>query len=471
VINSRRLMALATLSATLVAAGCHGDYLTGGDLTTNPNIPTVASNQNLLVAIEENIWAYWSGDPSRVSQIYSQQLAGLARQYGALGGSYSQDPTTTNGAHSGLYAAGALVDIQKLEKQAAAQGDSLTLAIAQVNEGALMGTGADLFGDLVYSQALKGTLNPTLDPQLQVYDSVQKVLSAAIANLTTLKAGGVNAGPGAADLSYGGNRAKWLALAHTLKARFYMHTATTANPAAATAYANALAEAKMGISSNDGNFNAAFTTAPGEQNLYYQFYNTTGRGGDIGAGPFLDSLMLAQGDTARDENYFSHSVNSTTGALTLIDISDARLAPDYQQPLVTYDENTLIWSEAAFRTGDPGTALAKLNEERANNGETPLSGLSGTALLNAILTEEYIADFQVGEEAWTLYRRTCTPNLVPATTAKKIPGRLFYDTGEQQTNTNIPPAGTGINGYYNALTPPLATSEGTGQSCHGQGGT
>ncbi|MEO6779144.1 MAG: SusD/RagB family nutrient-binding outer membrane lipoprotein [Gemmatimonadaceae bacterium] len=469
-INSRTLTALVALSGTLVVAGCHGDFLSGGDLSNNPNIPSVASNQNLMVPIEENLWAYWSGDPSRVSEIYSQQLAGLARQYGALGGSYSQDPTTTNGSHSGLYTAGGLIDIQRLEKQATAQHDSLMLGIAQVTEGALMGTGADLFGNLVYSQALKGTLNPTLDTQQQVYDSVQKVLSAAIANLTQLHPGGVNAGPGASDLSYGGSATKWAALAHTLKARFYMHTATVANPNAATAYANALAQAKLGIMSNSGNYTAAFTTAPGEQNLYYQFYNTTGRGGDIGAGPFLDSLMLAQGDTARAENYFSHSVDPTTGAFSLIDISDARLAPDYQQPLVTYDENTLIWAEAAYRTGDQATALAKLNEERANNSETPLSGISGMALLNAILTEEYISDFQMGVEAYTLYRRTCTPNLVPATTAKKIPGRLFYDTGEQQTNTNIPAAGSGINGYYNPLTPPLTTSDGTGQRCLGQAG-
>ena len=464
-INSRRLTALAALSATLVAVGCHGDFLSGGDLSNNPNIPTVASNANLIVPIEENLYGYWGGDPSRVAQIYAQELSGLARQYGALGGSYSQDPTTTNGAHSSLYTAGGLVDIQKLQKQAAAQGDSLTLGIAQVLEGALMGTGADLFGNLVYTQALKGTPNPTLDPQLQVYDSVQKVLSAAITNFTTLHPGGGNAGPGAADLSYGGNLANWTAMAHTLKARFYMHTATIANPNAATAYANALAEAKLGISSNDGNFNGAYTSSPGEQNLYYQFYFTSGRGGDLGASTFLDSLMLAQGDTARDQNYFSHNSDGS-----LSDISDARLAPDYQQPFVTYDENTLIWAEAAYRTGDEATALAKLNEERANNSEAPLSGLSGMPLLNAILTEEYIAFYQVGEEGYTLYRRTCTPNLVPATTTKKIPGRLFYDTGEQQTNTNIPAAGTGINGYYNPLTPALTTSDGTGQACLGQAG-
>ena len=36
---------------------------------------------------------------------------------------------------------------------------------------------------------------------------------------------GSNIGPGPADLVYGGDPAKWLALAHTLKARFYLNTA------------------------------------------------------------------------------------------------------------------------------------------------------------------------------------------------------------------------------------------------------
>lgn len=469
-INSQKLAAFTALSLALGAVGCRGDFLSGGPLSVDPNRPTVASNKNLVVSTEENIFAYLGGDPARITGIYTQQLAGLARQYGALGGSYAQDPTTTNGAHTGLYTAAGLVDLVQLQKQAKAQSDSLTLGIAQVEEGLLMGTGADLFGDLVYSQALTGKPNPKLDPQAQVYDSVQKVLSAAITNLTKLKPGGVNAGPGAADLVYGGDPTRWATLAHTLKARFYMHTATIANPARQTAYSNALAEAKQGIMSSAGNFVGAFTTTPGEENLYYQFYFTTGRGGDLGAGPFLDSLLIARGDIARDTAYFSHVINKKTGASELSDIADARLTANFQQPFVTSDENTLIWSEAAYRIGDVGTALAKLNEERVNNGLAPRTGLTGMALLNEILLEEYAADFQLGEEAYTLYRRTCTPNLVPATTSKKIPGRLFYDTGEQQTNTNISQPGTGNNGYYNPLTPPLKTSDGTGAACLGQAG-
>jgi hypothetical protein len=150
------------------------------------------------------------------------------------------------------------------------------------------------------------------------------------------------------------------------------------------------------------------------------------------------------------------------------DLSAARLQPDFQQPFVTYDENTLIWAEAAYRTGDQVTALAKLNEERANNGLPPES-VAGNALLLEILTEEYIVDFQLGEEAFNLYNRTCFPNLVPTGVAGgPIPGRFYYDASERQTDKNIPEPGKAPNTLKNANNPPNATSDGTGQACLGQ---
>lgn len=449
-----KLAAIAMLGAALGATACQGDFLTGGELSNDPNRPTVASNDQLFVGIQETLWAYWGGDPARVTGIYAQQFTGLANQYGALGATYSQDAATTNGTHAAIYAGGGLVDIVKLEKAAAAANDSLYLGIAQVAEGALMGTGADLFGNLVYKQALQGTPNPTLDDQLSVYDSVQTVLSAAITNLAAT--GPTNVGPGAADLTFAGDAAAWTAMAHTLKARFYMHTAE-ARP---DAYQSALNEAKLGIASDAGNYFGAFTTAnqPAEANFYYQFHGPAGRGGDLGGGVFLDSLLKARSDP-RDAQYFSFD---DAGGVDWL--SDTRDAPDFQQPFVTYDENTLIWAEAAYRTGDVTTALNKLNEERANHG-LAAEAVSGMALLNEILIEKYIVNFQLGEEAWNDYKRTCTPNIAPPQPNLIVPGRLYYDAGEENTNTNIPAPGVGINGLRPPNDPPNANSDGTGLTC------
>ena len=198
----------------------------------------------------------------------------------------------------------------------------------------------------------------------------------------------------------------------------------------------------------------AFTSNSGEQNFYYQFDGPAARKGYLIADPQFVSLLQSRSDP-RLPNYFEP---------THTFLSNVREDPAFQQPYVTYDENTLIWAEAAYRTGDQVTALTKLNEERANHG-LAAEVVAGQALLREILIEKYISDFQVGHEAWNDYKRTCTPNFAPTQAGKKVPGRMYYDTHERLTNTNIPPAGQGFNGSRNPNDPANATSDGDGTPC------
>jgi starch-binding outer membrane protein, SusD/RagB family len=454
----KKLSAAAAFASLLGVAACNLDSLTGGELSTDPNNPVTATNSQLFVGAQSALWALWGSDAARTAGLFTQQLAGTARQYASLGGAYAITTGATNGIQRNLYVSGGLVDIKRLEEGSLASKDTTFLGIARVLEGATMGTGADLFGDLVYKEAVSDNPTPHLDGQLAVYDSVQAVLSAAVENLS-VSTNSNNIGPGAADLVYGGDRAKWLALAHTLKARFYLNTAEVRPEA----YAQALAEAAQGIKDESGTYAAGFTASPGEQNFWYQF-DIVQRAGDMGPGTFLDNLLKARNDPRRND-YFQHDAADQP-----IDLSVARLAPDYPQPYVSYDENTLIWAEAAYRTGDFVTALAKLNEERANHG-LPAEAVAGQALLNEILTEKYIADFQLGEQVWRDYTRTCTPNLVPSPAAAnspsggKIPGRLIYDISELSTDPNYP---DDSSTFWNPDDPPNATSDGTGAACLGR---
>jgi len=454
----KKLSAAAALTGVLSATACHLDSLTGGELSTDPNNPVTATNTQIFVGIQSATWALWGSEASRAAGLFTQQLAGLARQYAALANNYAITTNETNGLQRSLYVSGGLVDIKRLEDGSLAAKDTTFLGIARVLEGAVMGTGADLFGNLVYKEAISGNLTPHLDDQLAIYDSVQTVLSAAVANLS-VPTNSNNIGPGDGDLVYGGDPAKWLALAHTLKARFYLNTAEV-RP---TAYAQALAEAKLGIRAESGTYFGAFTASPGEQNFWYQF-QIVQRGGDMGPGLFLDNLLKSRNDPRRTD-YFQHNAADQP-----IDLSVARLAPDYPQSYVSYDENTLIWAEAAYRTGDQVTALAKLNEERANHG-LPAEAVAGQALLNEILTEKYIADFQLGPQVWRDYTRTCTPNLTPSAAAAsspsggKIPGRFIYDISELNTDPNYP---DDSSIFWNPDDPPNASSDGTGAACLGR---
>jgi len=421
--NYLRRIALAALVVSSAAA-CK-DFLSGGELSNDPNRPQVVTNRNIFVGIQSATWALFSSDLSRLSGLFTQQLLGAQSQYIPLY-QYAIDENATGGFHSALYGAGGLVDIRKLQQRSKDISDFTMLGIAQVLEGMVIGQGADYFGDLVYKGALQGG-DPTLTKQLEVYDSVQAVLDAGIVNLASTAA--TNAGPGQGDLVYGGDAASWTALAHTVKARFYLNTAEV-RPAA---YAQALAEARLGIQISAGDYHSVWSGRGGETNFFYQFVNEQ-RNGYAQPNAFLWDLMQARNDPRRPV-YFAGPVDSDVG--TQVDFGDVD-DPTYPQPIFSADEHSLIWAEAAYRTGNQAEALAQLNRYRAANG-IPIGAEVGPALLREILTEKYIALF-INTQAWTDYRRTCFPNLTPVVTGLKIPGRLFYDALERQTNPNVPSA-------------------------------
>ena len=169
---------------------------------------------------------------------------------------------------------------------------------------------------------------------------------------------------------YKGDRAKWAALAHTMKARLYLHTAERD----ASSYAKALAEANLGISSNAGDYVTVQTSTAGEQNDWYQFQVVGQRTSYMRAGAFGVNLLTNTNDPRLTELY-----QKATGAATIVgatpgqsltsamgNASAKRLADSYGQPLVTYNENLLIKAEALFKGGNLQAALDTLNKERAS---------------------------------------------------------------------------------------------------------
>lgn len=418
---SRKLKAAAAAVLVALAGGC-SDFLVGGELSEDPNRPTVATNRQLFVGVQTAIWQYHASELTRLSQLWSQHAVGNAQQYRdyAL---YEIDESVTNTQHSGLYGGGGLVDVRALQAAVAESGDDLFLGIAQVQEALLMSVGADFFGDLVYSQALLGDAapNPPLDEQLAVYDALLALLDEAIANLASDAPGSV--GPGDADLAYGGDPELWTKLAHTLKARIHLHTAEVRPDA----YAQVLAEARQGLTDPSENFVAPFGGGAGEQNFWYQFL-VVEREGYWVPDPAFVALLEARGDPRRLE-YFDAAGTS---------LSDERLDPGFVQPLITATENLLVWAEAAYRTGAIDEARTQLNRARSLHGLAAISP-AGSELLREILIEKYIATFQ-SSEGWHDYKRTCFPNLVPRAAGANITARMFYDTNERNTNSSIPPA-------------------------------
>jgi hypothetical protein len=439
--RNRFATALLALGTGLGLSGC-GDFLTGPKLSDNPNRPVTATNANLLVASQTDLAYFLEGHLGRTICIWMQQCAGTRLQYNSLGKYIVGDDDYIFSWYN-VYDNGGLVDLRLLQRQALATNDSAYAGVAEVLEAWLVGTAADVWGDVPYSQAADSAVaNPAPEPQQEVYAALQATLDEAIASMNASSPGAHP--PGGEDLVYGGDLAKWTALANTLKARYYLHTAERLGT---PAYAAALAAAANGIASPDGDYLAYHSSASTESNLYSQF--TTSWPDYLSAGSALLNLLQSTGDARLSEYFGPNGAGNFVGGNpgdvstggSLSSLSSTRLDPGFFQPLATWAENQLIIAEAANQTGDDPTARTSLDAVRVDAGLGPIGGgVSGAALLQAIMTEKYIRLFQ-NPEVWSDYRRTCLPALTPAPGSSSIPARLGYPLSERNANSSIPDSG------------------------------
>jgi hypothetical protein len=336
-----------------------------------------------------------------------------------------------------------------------------------VYEALRIGTAADLWGDIPYSQALAINQIPKLDPQAQVYTAVQAVLDSAIANL----ASGKGAGPTAVDFVFGNDPQKWMAAAHTLKARFYMHTSRAADSLAV--FQKVIQEAQLGIHDPANEWIAQFTSTTGEQSLYYNFLNS--RQGDIEPDSVLIAILMSRNDQKLLAQYFIPNpdpacrgiyVGSTPGQSATC-VSSFNINKDTPVPMVTAAENEMLLAEAQYRSGQAAQALATLNAFRGKVGYAPVAA-SGAGILIAILQEKYVRLY-LNPEVYFDYLRTCYPNFqVPyaqTAGAAYVPARLPYGYSERIANRNIPDPGSQPLANANF---PKNLKDPTGAVCYGQ---
>jgi starch-binding outer membrane protein, SusD/RagB family len=452
IISGLSVASLAILGAT----GCN-NFLSSDSVTNDPNNPTSATASNLLGGVQAEMWTEHESQLALIACILMQQCSGAGSgRFEDFYNVYQFDPTSFTLDYSSMYVGGGLVDIKKLVALTTANNDIVFRGVAKMYEAWTMITVAALWGDVPYSQAAQGATLPTpdLDKQLDIYDALLVLLDEAIADLNSGIESATEPLPIAAELVFGGDPLLWTPVAHTLKARIYMHMAEARGPAM---YAAALAEANQGITSPAGDFKAIHSTASNEGNLWAQ-YNTTAFGRDVTAGAVIVNLLTARADPRMAE-YFA-----TVG--TQVYLEGTRNNLDFDQPMVTFAENELIKAEATCApalgpavnpaTSCPGTAIF-INNVRATYGfATPAPA---TPTLQDIMEEKYLALYQ-NIEAWSDYKRTCIPALVPTDPlpfAGEIPGRLYYGDDEVSANPHYP--GSAFENAHggNAKSNPAAT--------------
>jgi hypothetical protein len=478
------------LGLALGAAGC-SDYLSGPGVSQDPNnITTLLTPGPLYIAIQAAQPVQFEGQIARNIGLYTQQVAGIARQQQGFD-LYLSGPSDVDTYFGAVYGAsnlitggGALLDIHKMQQIARKANDSLYIGVGKVYEALVIGFAADVWGDIPYRQAADSTiLKPKFDPQLQVYGDLQAQLDSAI-NIFLVATGPTNAGGSdGSEVTYAGLgaaqlRSVYTQVAHSLKARLYMHVAAT-DP---TAYQKALNEAKLGISAPANDFLWFHDATPNGNNIWWQF-NVT-RSSDIGPGAAAIEILKRRinagvEDSSRLKFYFTKTSDGgyfgyrpggatnvqTTGGIyngngsagakysTFNAFIDGATPPgDFRQPEITYVETQLIAAEASFRIGGTAAAQPFLDAARTNRAYGATGGSAVTfpalpsvpATLQNIMEEKYVALY-LNPEVWSDWKRTCLPALAtappPGGTAPQnfsIPGRLPYGQTEINANPNTP---------------------------------
>lgn len=353
----------------------------------------------------------------------------------------------------GLYN-GVMKDAEIMKQKAIAENNPHYIGIANILMAHALGMGTSIWGDMPYSQAFKGVenLNPTFDTQEQIYTTIQVLLDEAITKLGEDKG---PTPPGADDLIFKGNAAKWIATARALKARYHMHLVKRDPQAAEKALAAINAGAIASVADEPRfKFDAAQTGA----NPYALF--GTQRPKTMIISSTLSSKMDATNDPRKSKYMMA---DGTVDIYYHKDNTNLFWAQNNSfLPLISYTEQKFLQAEALLRTGASDidvlaalreAVIASMTQLKVDAGDSQDylddnldSGdfllLSPAGKMEKIMDEKYIALFAQGPlEIWTDYRRTGFPALTANPNGSNggnpsgvIPRRFIYPIDERLTN-------------------------------------
>jgi hypothetical protein len=451
-----------------------------GDTNVNPG----GTNTPITAALLTNALSGIGGYASHMgTSTYCQFVS--ETQYSDFS-CYSNNLASPGGAYSGV-----IYDLENIIKNntdaetkdvAVLNGANANqIAIARILKAYIFWTITDRWGDVPYTDALKGDPNITYDTQEVIYKALLKELTEAVAQFTT----------GAAikgDIIYAGDIAKWKKFGNSIRMLMSLRLSKRypgAADYAATQFKAALADAGGSISTNADNFTVVY---PGGnfRNPYYALYD--GRK-DYGESATMTTLLGSLNNDAR-QNVFGSDVNGVASSLgvpygrnrTYIDAWCGNnptytyvFANSYRQQtspvyVMTASRVLLARAEAADRGWTSETANTSTLYQNGITASFTQWGLPaptasyfsfaavalpsafGTgANLTQIATQQYIAFYPDGIQGWSNWRRTNIPALTPAPDAtnspKVIPRRYMYATSDYAlTKTGVEAAVARITG-------------------------
>ena len=215
-----------------------------------------------------------------------------------------------------------LINIETMIPLADESEQNVHLGIGKILKAYVYLTVVDLYGDVPYSEALKGDegiLNPKVDGGASVYTACIALLNEAKADLANTAGTGI-----ARDIFYNGSRAKWTTLANSLELKAQLNLSADASNTAAKSAVQALITANDLIDTDAEEFTYKYGTSsipsisrsPGYQDHYAV---TKGSGGGYLGNYFLYQMYRDPNLKVQDPRwryYFYRKVGSKARALS-----------------------------------------------------------------------------------------------------------------------------------------------------------
>ncbi len=447
---------LAAFFAAAMVGSSSCDKVDFGDTNINPNQTTEPITSALLTNALSAIGnrTFDAGGVSTIAGLYGQYFT--ETQYTET----SRYAKTTN-AWDGFYS-GVLYDLQNIinyntdpatAPKAVVNGSNANqIAVARILKAYNFWQLTDLWGDLPYFEALKGQGRIAYDPQEAVYKDLMKELKEAVDQFD----GGL-APKG--DILYNGNVAAWKRFANSVRLLMALRISKADAATGKAEFTSALAHPAGVIDDNSEN---ALLVYPGGNylNPFYNYYNVTKRD-DFGVTTSLLNRLNSTGDLRNTRFGTStvgfpygltrdNAVNFASGNTNFARLMNPSIATATSPiPVITAAHVYLARAEAALLTWT-GENIEEMYEkgieaswlEYGINNAGSLQNYLDNAEVNLgtgealkkIATQQWIAFYPNGWQAWSVYRKTGFPVIAPAPGLTAIPRRLAYGPLEPQLN-------------------------------------
>lgn len=283
---------ISLLALLILLAGCTKDFL---DINTDPNNPSKATLGLLLTHVEKSIadGLNMKYGLTNITSVYMHQVTVREDpdQYGIAGGSFY-----AGWAWDLLYT-DPLQDLEVMISQAEADENVTYAGIAKILKAYTFSQLVDVFGDVPFSEANKlattsGITYPVWDKSSVIYPKLFELLDAAIADLTNTTAKN-KVTPSSEDVIYGGDKAKWIRAAKTIKLKLYNQVRRVQN---VSTQVNALVTAGDLIKSGE-DFQFVYKTKsnPDERNPGFSDYEAGQKGYYMS--PWMYRILRGQNPT------------------------------------------------------------------------------------------------------------------------------------------------------------------------------